>query len=162
MCLCSKVTPWLCPGDTSWRKFFPQTGGQFSHLGPWFAAGAGGTTAQISLYPQTVPSTGSSSTWTIFPICRIPCALRLFTPYLWAPKSSLQSSRTQAESPMSQAGGRIRASSWCSEDAELTADEDTKKQAGFSTWKQQCRAQLHSSNLYRIQHQLSALKVSIQ
>lgn len=56
MCLCSKVTPWPWPGDTSWRQFFPQTGGE------------------ISLYPQTVPSTGSSSTWTIFPICRIPCS----------------------------------------------------------------------------------------
>lgn len=30
MCLCSKVTPWPWPGDTSWRQFFPQTGGEIS------------------------------------------------------------------------------------------------------------------------------------
>lgn len=58
-------------------------------------------------------------------------------------------------------GHPLGAGTGSSGDAELTAGADTKNQAGFSTWKQQCKAQPHSSNLDRIQQQLSALKVSI-
>lgn len=153
MCPCSKVTP--CPVlgtpvvSTNWRTVCP--GVQQELVVP----------QHRSVYIQrlSLPQAPGQS----FPCAESPVLSDFSLPtsgYL-----NLHYKAAGSKQKCVQAGGRTRAPSWCRTRllrgcwAQLV-----QTQTGFSTWKQQCRAQAHSSNLSRIQQhcQLSTLKVSIQ